>query len=69
MVLVPGFTFDSHGYRLGYGGGFYDVFLSGFQGPAVGLCREAFFDAYPIPLGEFDLPVQLIATDEQIVRL
>ena len=41
IALVPGLTFDAAGYRLGYGGGFYDAFLSGFPGVSVGLCREA----------------------------
>ena len=40
IALVPGLTFDSAGYRLGYGGGFYDAFLSEFKGTSVGLCRS-----------------------------
>ena len=30
LALVPALTFDRAGYRLGYGGGFYDGFLAGF---------------------------------------
>lgn len=41
VAIVPGFTFDKDGYRLGYGGGFYDTFLSEFDGISVGLCRAA----------------------------
>lgn len=69
LVLVPGFTFDAQGFRLGYGGGFYDVFLARYKGAAVGLCRECFFDAAELVPGEFDLPVRLIATDQRIIRL
>ena len=69
LVLVPGFAFDARGYRLGYGGGFYDVFLSRYAGNAAGLCREIFFDAHELVIGEFDLPVHLVVTDERIVRM
>ncbi len=66
LALVPGLTFDAVGYRLGYGGGFYDTFLAVFDGMSVGLCRkvalsddlceEGIVDAH-------DLPVQLVVTD------
>ena len=69
LVLVPGFAFDSQGFRLGYGGGFYDVFLARYAGAAVGLCRSCFYDAVELVRGEFDLPVRLVATDGGIVRI
>lgn len=41
LALVPGLAFDREGYRLGYGGGFYDAFLRTFPGVSLGLCHAA----------------------------
>ena len=35
MIIVPALAIDENGYRLGYGGGFYDRFLSNFIGIKV----------------------------------
>ena len=72
IALVPGLTFDAAGYRLGYGGGFYDTFLAKFDGVSVGLCREAQFSNNLVAEGIIDahaLPAQLVVTEEHIIRV
>lgn len=68
LVLVPGMTFDARGYRLGYGGGFYDVLLSQFQGVSVGLCRECQLSDRVEALDEHDLPAQIVVTENAVLR-
>jgi 5-formyltetrahydrofolate cyclo-ligase len=52
VVLVPLLAFDAHGYRLGYGGGFYDRSLAGLRAKkaiiAVGIAYDELrIDAVP----------------------
>lgn len=44
MVIIPLLAFDSQGYRVGYGKGFYDRFLQNSTAQKIGL---SFFDAIP----------------------
>ncbi len=67
LVLVPGLEFDELGYRLGYGGGFYDVFLSTFEGTAAGLCRDQFLQTTPIAHDAHDLPVDFVITQSRVI--
>lgn len=69
LCLVPALTFDGNGHRLGYGGGYYDRFLAGFSGTAVGLCRMSQMSYEPLGLEEHDVPVDLIVTESGVMHL
>lgn len=72
LALVPGLTFDMRGFRLGYGGGFYDAFLSTFPGRSLGLIREQQFIGDLEKRGArepFDQPVNLIATEGKLLTI
>lgn len=42
LCVVPALCADGDGFRLGYGRGYYDRFLSDFRGTSVILCYESF---------------------------
>lgn len=47
LCIVPALCADGKGARLGYGRGYYDRFLSGFEGTSVILCYKSFRRAVP----------------------
>jgi 5-formyltetrahydrofolate cyclo-ligase len=60
LVLMPGLAFDRAGNRIGYGGGFYDRFLSREPGhPTVALCYD-FQMVDRLECDKFDIPVDLV---------
>lgn len=70
VVIVPGLVFDTQGFRVGYGGGYYDRFLAGFAGASIGLVREAqLVDDLGVVVGHqpYDLPVAFVVSERRIV--
>lgn len=65
LCVVPALSFDASGYRLGYGKGYYDRFLSGFPGVSVGFCFEACM-TWRLPRDSYDRPVDAVITDGYI---
>ena len=60
LVLMPGLAFDPQGHRIGYGGGFYDKFLSAEPNhPTLALCYD--FQLLPeLENEEHDIPVDTV---------
>ena len=68
FCLVPGFAFDGKGYRLGFGKGYYDRFLSRFPGVTAGACYHC-CTTRALPHGRYDRPVDYLFTERYVRRL
>lgn len=62
LILVPALCYDTHCFRMGRGGGYYDRYLTDFAGDTVGLCRDALLCA-AVPREPWDQPVELVLTE------
>ena len=62
-IIVPGIVFDQFGYRIGYGGGYYDRYLSTFKGETISLAFELQV-VDKVPTEVYDLPVDIILTEK-----
>ena len=68
LLLVPGLIFDRNGFRIGFGGGYYDRYLEDYSNSTVSLAYH-FQVVEDVPTETFDLPVEAIITDKQIVNI
>lgn len=68
LCIVPALMFDLYGYRLGYGKGYYDRFLSNFCGETLGICYNRCVRE-KLPHGKFDKCVERIITQSRIITV
>lgn len=66
MMIVPGIIFDQKGYRIGYGGGYYDRYLPAFNGETIALCFSMQIVA-KVPKDSYDYPIDRIVTEKSII--
>ena len=64
VILAPMLAFDEGGWRLGYGGGFYDRTVAGLRGfrqgvMLIGIAYEG-QKLDKIPVGPFDMPLDAV---------
>lgn len=71
VLLVPLLAFDPEGYRLGYGGGFYDRTLAKLRTEAHAVAVGVAYAAQEVPLvprGSFDQPLDFIVTERAVFK-
>lgn len=67
LLIVPGLAFTSEGFRLGFGGGYYDRFLPDFLGDTLSLCFHSQVISH-FPIEEHDIPVSKIITNNEVIK-
>ena len=65
LLIVPGVAFSKEGYRVGFGGGFYDRYLSDFKGETYSLVFEE-QTGYTWEPSIYDMPVKNMITEYSI---
>ncbi len=70
LVVVPGIAFDRRGHRLGRGQGFYDRFLAqkDLRARRIALCFQEQVLQQELPIEPHDVPMNMIVTDETVIR-
>lgn len=71
LLLVPLLAFDRAGYRLGYGGGFYDrtlALLAPDGARSVGLAYAG-QELPDVPRDENDVPLDWLVTEEELLAI
>ncbi len=67
LVLVPLLAFDKHGYRVGYGKGYYDKFLSQCREDVIKIGLSFFEPVDEIDdINQFDISLNYCVTPQQI---
>lgn len=69
IILVPALAFDREGYRLGYGRGYYDRYLSAaYSITSIGLAFEEHLFS-ELPRDSWDKAVTYLCTNETLTKV
>lgn len=64
LLIVPGIAFDYYGYRIGYGHGYYDKYMTNEKfSKAIGLAYDLQIIKSPIPKSEYDKKIDILFTE------
>ena len=67
ICIVPALLVDTKGYRLGYGAGFYDRFLSTYPGKKICLAYKQNLSQTMLPHTTFDVAIDLVITESDVL--
>ncbi len=67
LLIVPGLLFDKGGFRIGFGGGYYDRFLTDFPNQKLSLAGS-FQVVENLPSESYDIPVDSIITEQGMLH-
>jgi 5-formyltetrahydrofolate cyclo-ligase len=68
FALVPALAVDPRGYRIGYGGGYYDKLIPRLGHACTCALAYDFQLIAEVPDLPFDVAVDLVVTDERVIR-
>ena len=68
LFWIPGVAFDSEGFRMGMGGGFYDRFLEGIVGEFIGIGWD-FQMNYSIPKESHDIQMTKLVSNAGLTQV
>ena len=67
ICIVPALLVDTKGYRLGYGAGFYDRFLSTYPGKKICLAYQQNLSQTMLPHTASDVAVDVVITESEVL--
>ena len=62
ICIVPAVVYDKRGYRIGYGGGYYDRFFGKHRFASIGVAYDDFI-LKSVPHGKFDIRADVVISE------
>lgn len=66
LLIVPGVAYSKTGFRIGFGGGYYDRFLTNYDGKTISLAFSLQL-VDRLPIERHDIPVSKVITEDEVI--
>ena len=68
LLIMPLVCADENRNRIGFGGGYYDRYLSDYKGKTIGICFDEQISPLPLPCAEHDIKPDIIVSDKRVLK-